>query len=390
MSSEPERNVDEPRPFSIAADPSLRALHRLHLTRRDGTPRAWALVAIAWVPLFVAALLRVAIGQRPAPILFDISVHARLLIAVPVMIHAERILSLRCRSAIDQLYAGRFADRAAVDLIIDKAERMRDSRLVEVALIVVVLLAGQAALWGLLAPTGVIAGGSEAGSLSFARLWYVTVALPIAQFVMARWLWHWVIWSYVVVRVSRLPLATIATHPDRAAGIGFLGIPMSAFSGFVLAISAILSSAWGTQILAGRAALQAFVPSFISFVILSALVACGPLLLYIGMLYRARHRELEQYNSLALSYVRTFHRKWIEARRDPEALLGTPDLQSLNDLIGSYQNLDQIRLVPFGPRPMISVWIATVTPMLPLVATTMPLDELLGHIGRALLGGIVG
>jgi hypothetical protein len=55
---------------------------------------------------------------------------------------------------------------------------------------------------------------------------------------------------------------------------------------------------------------------------------------------------------------------------------------------GSYESLVKIRLVPIGPRSVLSIWAAAVAPMLPLIATTMPLDKLLLDIGRALLGGL--
>jgi hypothetical protein len=390
VSSEPERGREAPRTFSITQGPVLRVLRRLHLTRPDGSARAWPLVAVAWGPLAAGALVCVAAGRSPAPILRDLSVHTRLLIGIPLLIQAERILEQRCRSAVDQLYAGQFADRAVVDRILDRAERLRDSRPAVLALAVLALLGGQALLWGFSGPTGLFAAISEPGELSFARLWYVFVAWPIAQLLVLRWLWHWSIWSYIAVHLSRLPLATIATHPDRAAGIGFLGEPIHGFSGFVLALSAVMASGWLTQILDGRASLQAFVPVFAAFLVLAAAVACGPLLLFIGMLYRARHREIDRYNRLALDYVRAFHRKWIEDRSDRDELLGTADLQSLNDLCGAYGSLERARLVPFGPRTIAGLLVAAIVPMLPVVVATMPLDELLRGLVHVLLGTLPG
>lgn len=390
MSSEPERGGGGPRQFLIAHGPSLRLLRRLRLARADGSPRAWRLVVVAWVPLLAGAVLRVITGHPPAPLLFDISVHTRLLIGIPLVIGADRILEQRCRDAVGQLYEGAFAERARVDRIIDRAERLRDSRPVELALLALVFLGGQALLWGFVGPTGLFAGISDAGTISFARLWYAIVAWPIAQFLVLRWLWHWSIWSYAVVRLSRLPLATIATHPDRAAGIGFLAAPIHGFSGFVAATSALLASAWATRILAGRASVQALAPELVAFVILAVILACGPLLPFAGMLYRARYRELVRYNGLALDYVRAFDRKWAESRPDPERLLGTPDLQSLNDLHGAYGSLVKTRLVPFDPWLIAVICVAALVPMLPLVATAVPLDELLRRIGHALLGGISG
>lgn len=381
---------EPPRPFSITHGPFLRLLRRLRLTRADGSARAWPLVAITWVPLMAGALVCLAAGQPTAPILRDISLHTRLLIGIPLLIQAERVLEDRCRSAVEQLYAGQFADRAVVDRIIGRAERLRDSRPVALALAALALLGGQALLWGFSSLTGPFAGISAAGEVSFDGLWYALVAWPIAQVLILHWLWHWVIWSYVTVRLSRLPLATIATHPDHAAGIGFLSEPINGFSGFVLALSALLASGWLTRVLHRRIPLQTFVPEFIAFVVLAAILACGPLLLFIGMLYRARHREIDRYNGLALDYVRAFHRKWIEDRSDHDELLGTADLQALNDLCGAYEHLEKARLVPFDLRTLVGLLIAAVVPMLPLAAATVPLDELLKQLVHVLLGTLPG
>jgi len=390
VSSEPERERAAAEPFSITQGPLLRLLRRFHLTRPDGSARAWPLVAIAWGPLMLGAAVCAVAGQPVAPIMRDISVHTRLLLGIPLLLQAERVLEQRCRSAVDQLYAGRFADRTVVDRILDRARRLRDSRPIVITLAALALLGSQALLWGVSGLTGPFAGVTEPGELSFARLWYVSVAWPVAQLLILRWLWHWVVWSYVTVRLSRLPLATIATHPDRAAGIGFLAEPINGFAGFVLALSALMASGWLMQVLHRHAPLQAFVPEFVAFVVLAAILACGPLLLFIGMLYRARHREIDRYNGLALDYVRAFHRKWIEDRSDRDELLGTPDLQSLNDLCGAYANLDRARVVPLAPRSLVGLLIAAVVPMLPLVAATMPLDELLKQLVHVLLGTLPG
>jgi hypothetical protein len=388
MSPELERGTEQPRRFSIGDCPSRRLLHQLHLTRPDGTPRVWLVVLIAWAPLMLGAFVRVATDHEFPTILLDLSVHTRLLLGIPLLIVAERILEQRCRVAISQLYSGSFADKADLDPIIDRAERLRDSRLVEVLLVILVLAGGQALLWGLLGPTGLVAGLDESGELTFTRMWYVTVAWPIGQFLLLRWLWHWLIWSYVLVRLSRLPLRTIATHPDHAAGIGFLSIPIVGFATFVLAIMTVVASAWETKILEQDAIVQTFVPAFIAFVVLAAVVAFAPLVLFGGQLYRARLREIAQYNDLALDYVREFQRKWIDAHRTSENLIGTPDLQSLNDLCGAYESLVKVRLVPFAPRETIPIIVAALIPMLPLVATAVPFDKLVKAVGGALLGAI--
>lgn len=385
--AELDRGIEGQR-FSTAGGPFLQLVRRLHLTWVDGSPMAWVLVAITWAPLCAGALLRMAFGLRPAPILFDLSVHTRLLIVIPLVIQAERLLDRRCADAIGQLYRGKFADQASIDRITHRAARLRDSWRVELAIFALALVAGQVVFWGHVGSTGLFSGVSGAGSTSFAHLWYATIAFPIAQFLIVRWLWHWVVWSYVVVRLSRLRLATLATHPDHAGGIGFLATPISAFSGFVIAFAAMIASAWGTKILDGHATLQTYVPSFVAFLALAVVVACAPLVAFAGMLYRLRHRDIARYNGLALDYVRDFDRRWIEDRTEP--LLGTPDIQSMADLANTYDQLVKIRLVPIGPRAIAGLWTAAVIPMIPLILTAMPLTELMRHVGGALLGGLPG
>lgn len=376
--------------FSITRAPSPRVLRRLHVTRADDTPRAWVLVVITWVPLAVAILVHLALGGRPPPILRDLSVHARLLIVIPLVLSAERLLEQRCRSTVRQLYRGTLVEPAALDRIVERAVRLRDSRAVALGFVVVAVGGGQLLLWGVLGTTGVFAGVTqeELGTLTFARVWYATVSWPILQILGLRWLWHWGIWSYVLVRLARQPLATIATHPDHAAGLGCLAGPISAFASFAFALSTMIASAWATKILHGHATMQSFTAPFLALLVVLVVLGCGPLYLFTPELYRARYRGLEQYSYMALDQVRQFHRKWIESRPASEQLVSSPDVSALNDLCGSYASLVQVRLIPFGPRQIVIIAVATAIPMLPLAATAVPIAELAKRIGSAVLGGI--
>ena len=388
MTSELGRAVVEPRRFLIEHDPFQTMLVRARIPRADGAPRAWVLVAVAWVPLCLGALLRVAFGHRPEAILFDLSVHVRLLVVIPIMLTAARLFEDRCRGAVEQLYRGNFTDPAAIDRIVDRAERLRDSRLAALAMAVLAVSIGQSTLWGILAPTGFFAGVAHPVSLSFAHIWYGTVALPIVQFLLLRWLWHWAIWSFVVMSISRLPLATIATHPDHAAGLGFLDGPIAGFVFFVAAMASTIAAAWGTQILQGRATMSTFISSFLAFVVVAIVIGCGPMLAFVGVMYRARHRDVSRYRHFALVYVRAFHHKWIEESCN-EQILGHADIQSLHDLDGAYANLDRARLVPFGLRSLTGIWLAALIPMLPIAVSGVPIKDLLHHLGSSLLGGLV-
>ena len=381
-----DREVRSSRTFSLAQSPFNSLLRRLHLLHANGEIRAIPLVVVAWLPLCIGVLSTLLLGERRQAMLFDLSVHVRLLLGIPIVVFAEHLLDVRCRGAITMMYENEIAERTRLDPIIDRAERLRDSRVAAVVIITLAILAGEAVLWGVTGSTGVVAGVAHARDFSFANLWYSGFALPLVQFLLLRWLWHWVIWSYIVLHLSRLPLATTAMHPDHAAGLAFLAGPISAFSSFLFGASCVLSSAWGTQILHGGATMQGLIPSFVVFVAIAVVVACGPQLAYIGQLYNARYRETWHYHTFSLEYVRDFRRKWLVKPASDE--LGSPDIQSLNDLGGAYGTLEKTRLLPIGRRMLVAIVLSAVIPMLPLAATAVPLTQLLKRVGSAMLGGL--
>jgi hypothetical protein len=170
---------------------------------------------------------------------------------------------------------------------------------------------------------------------------------PLFQFILVRWYFRLFIWAGFLWQTSRLELNRFPTHPDRASGLGFLGMSSAAFA--------------------------------------PLLMAHGPLLVFSPRLMRAKRTGLREYGILASRYVREFDRKWVRggATAD-EQLMGSGDIQSLADLGNSFQVIRDIRPFPFGRDAVIRLVVFTLIPVSPLVFTTIPLDELV----RKLLGAV--
>ena len=79
-----------------------------------------------------------------------------------------------------------------------------------------------------------------------------------------------------------------------------------------------------------RVTLESILPYFVTAFAIGLITACGPLLLFVRQIYRARLRDATAYHVLAREYVDEFRRKWIAEHPD-EPPLGTPDIQSLNE-----------------------------------------------------------
>ena len=104
------------------------------------TRRVIAFIVLGWFPLLV---LTVAGGQAlsgaTVPFLFDLDVHARFLLALPLLIGAELVVHQRLRVTVSQFIdRGIIApkDRVRFDEIIASTMRLRNSAVIEIVLIV--------------------------------------------------------------------------------------------------------------------------------------------------------------------------------------------------------------------------------------------------------------
>lgn len=374
------------RTFSLTdGGPFYQLVRRLRMLRPSGMVRSWWFALVLWLPIALGEVVR-ALRDLPADAtLLDLSPHVRILFSMPVFLLSERLIDAACRGSIAAMYGGELCDRGGLDRIIDRAERLRDAWWPELLLLALAITGGQLSLWGVF---GGIHGGPSTEIWSFPRMWYASIALPLVQFLMWRWLWRWLIWCYVLAGIARLPLAALATHPDRAAGLEPLAWPSSAFSGFVLAVSAILASAWGTQLIAHRARLQDLAPGALVFLLGVVVIAIGPLLMFCGHLYRARRRTMLEYTDFARRYTRQFHEKWIAQDGTAESPLGSADIQALNDLGGSFEVIGETRVLVFSPRKVLTLLVAAALPMLPLIASTFTLQQVAERVAKTVLGGL--
>jgi hypothetical protein len=380
--------VLDPKQFSLTeGGPFHRLLTRLRLHTRQTFGRSIGIGILAWLPLAIGEALHMAGGAQPDPMLLDLSLHVRLLVALPILLSSETLLERASRSAIASLHAGNVLDGALLLPILARAERLRDSRVMEAVMAGVALLGGQLVLWRVLGATGAFHGGAEVSVQTFPRVWYAVVALPLFQFVLFRWLWRWLIWSYVLWRMSRLPLRILATHADHAAGLTPLARPVSAFCFLVLANACVLAGAWGTQVLGGLATIRGFLPGLVTYLLISLLVGLGPLLLYCPHLYTARRVGLADYGDLVRDYTQRFHDKWIKDPDNRDQALGSPDIQSLNDLGEAFQVVARTRFFVFSSRNVMMVWASGLIPMIPLFAGTLTTEAVLKKILGTVLGG---
>jgi len=394
--TEPPR-LDRTDDFSLVlGGPLFQLFRRSHLTG-DALEllyrRILVITLIAWLPLLLLSVIDGSAlgGGIKVPFLHAVEMHAKFLLALPILIAAELVVHLRIRPAVKAFLVRGVVPPGEVprfDAAIASVLRARNSVALELALVVVVYTLG---LWFWRSQTAIEAttwyARPEGGRLNLtpAGYWYIFVSIPIFQFILLRWYLRLFLWFVFLWRVSRLDLNLIPTHPDRAGGLGFLGQSTYAYSPILLAQGVLLSGQIAGRIFEQGASLIDFKVQIVGFVAFFLALVLGPLAVFTPPLAQARRRGLSEYGTLASRYVQGFDEKWVRggAAKDDE-FLGTGDIQSLADLGNSFAVVQEMRLVPFGFRDATRLAAVTAAPLAPLVLTIFSLDDLVTQLLKAI------
>jgi hypothetical protein len=383
--------LKDPADFSlILGGPVYQLLRRTHLSG-DALQllhrRILVMALLAWVPLL---LLSAAEGHAwgdsvKLPFLYDVSLHVRLLIALPLLIVAELIVHQRMRLVVRQfMERGLIPDatRAKFDAAVASAMRLRNSITAEVLLIAFVYVVGVGFLWRTQVALDVTSwyGVSTDGRLqpSLAGWWLGCVSLPLFQFLLLRWYFRLFIWARFLWQVSRIELRLMPMHPDRCGGLGFLALVSHAFLPLLLAQGALLAGLMAERIFFAGAKLLDFRLELIGMVAVMVFVILGPLLVFGPKLAAAKRMGLREYGTLAERYTREFDDKWLRGGAPAgEPLVGSADIQSLADLCNSFEVVKGMRMVPFNLQTVVQLAVATLLPVAPLLLTIFSLEDLL-------------
>jgi hypothetical protein len=377
--------------------PLFQLLRRAHLsddaltmTRR----RIILIAAVCWLPLLVlAGLQRQWLGGGVAvPFLLDVEVHARFLLALPLLILAEHVVHQRLRNVVALfLERGLITDetRPRFDAAVASAMRLRNSVLAEVLLIAFVYGVGTLVVWrhytSIDAATWYFTSSNPRATLSGAGLWYGYVSLPIFQFLLFRWYFRLAIWARFLWQVSGIPLRLAPLHPDGVGGLGFLATTAYAFTTLAAAHGTVMAGQIASRIFFVGGALADFKFEVAIVVLFLLSLVIGPLLVFGSQLAQTKRTGLRRFGTLSQRYAREFEAKWLDGGAAPgEMLIGSADIQSLADLGNSYQIVKGMRYAPVTRDTVLQLAIATLAPMTPLLLTIMPLEQLLKTLGGAI------
>lgn len=361
----------------------------LNLCRR----RVIFIALFAWLPLLALTILggRVMSGVR-LPFIFDLDTHLRFLASLALLIAAEvnvhHVMGLIIRQFLERDIIAK-DDQKQFNYYISSNMKLRDSKAIEVLLIILVYTVGywfwkeyvnlETTTWYLTQVDGI-------SKFTLAGIWYVFISLPIYQFILCRWYFRLFIWYRFLWQVSRMPLHLNALHPDKAGGIGFLAYSLFVLSPLLIAHTILLSGLIANRIWYGGVALIDFKLEIIAAIIFLVFLVLAPLLFFMPVLARAKRNGLLSYGGIASHYVNSFYRKWlVNNAAQHDDILGNSDIQSLADLSNSFQVVREMRVLPVRAKTILQLIILIALPLIPLMISMAPLENIIVRLIRIIL-----
>jgi len=341
--------------------------------------RAVALsAAISWFPLLVLATVEgVAWGHGVAvPLVKDFLTYGQFLLAVPILILGEVIVGERLVLAVSELRRSDILtpeDTPTLDGILKRVVDLWEGRWVNSVLL---LLTFGVTFWSLWSEPKWLTGDWQlvGKRISLPGWWYLLISMPLLRFLLLRWLWRVLMWSWVLFRLSRLRLKPLPVHPDRAGGLAFIGGTQVGFGIVMSAFSVQLSCLVADAVQYHGANLVAYKSHLIAFVLIAVLFLVLPLLVFVPTLARAREEGLLFLSGSGHQGAEDLEKKLSSDRVGP---LPAETISGLADFSVLYENARLMRLVPIEWKHILALALAAGLPFLPLVFLVVPAQEVL-------------
>jgi len=192
--------------------------------------------------------------------------------------------------------------------------------------------------------------------------------------------------TLLFVRLGRLELSLVPSHPDRAGGLGFLERLPIAFAPVSLGISTMIASRWAHQIVHHAYTLAALKVPATMFVVVWTLLLLAPLVPLIRVMHVARRSALGAYAAMLAEQGRLVRSRWIDGTTKSDSpLLEPTGVGVLADSAEMFRAVQSMRSVPIGTTAIVGILLPIAVPMVAIATLQVPIRDLLLELTKALL-----
>jgi hypothetical protein len=238
-------------------------------------------------------------------------------------------------------------------------------------------LSGAASSW-------IVTVGPEGARLTLAGWWCALVSSPLFWFLLLRWLWRHGVWGLLLRDLARLDLRLVASHPDGAGGIAFIGQYPNAFTAFVFALSCVLGAAIAQTLLRSGLTAAAYGQLMVAWLIVVMILFCAPLLAFTKPLKRLKEATLLAAGSVATRRERAVENELLGSNMAAAADAEATAAGEIPDASKLYAAAKKLSTFLISRAAIVPVAAAALLPLVAAGATQLPIRELL-KIARGLL-----
>lgn len=345
-------------------------------------------VLVAWVPLVILAALEGNLySSEPgrASFIRDVGALARYAIAGPLLLAADAVAVAALSRMADRFFelcAPTGAEHARLVAAFVSVRKLRDAPLASLVIVALAYIISIATVPSL--PLSELpAWHLEAAghTMSWAGWWSLLVSLPLLLTLLLRWIWRLILWARFLRLASRVDLQLIPVHPDKAAGVAFLGYSLRACCLAGAALGAMFAGAVGNQVLYKGATLADYQFVIAGLVVCTVALFIAPLLAFSGKLLEVWRRGVHDYDELASEFGRQFEREWFgREHKEPVNMLDRGDFSAGTDLFQVADRVHEMRLVPVDLLSIAILAGATLVPFVPILFLVLPFDKVLRFV----------
>jgi hypothetical protein len=323
--------------------------------------------------------------------LYDFAAHGQFFIAIPAFLIAEPFMDAKMRAAVRALVDTRIIagddDRDRFSRIVRASMNARRWWIVDLSLLIFVYVS----TWGWMAEEltngsgswhARMIGGREVVTLAGWWVWFA--AVPAWFYLCARFAYKILLWSILLGRASRIRLHLLATHPDGAGGVSFLGTVQKGFGIVIFAIGAAIACTVSYKIVVEGAPTGTWATDgpWLAYILIAPVAFLAPLVMFTGQMYEAKNRDTSRYRAAAMHMARAFDERWIDDRqfRTDEGFIGNADIQAYANMAATYKDVAAMRVVPFDLGTARRLIVSAATPMLPLLVSRYPIVKIIADL----------
>jgi hypothetical protein len=190
------------------------------------------------------------------------------------------------------------------------------------------------------------------------------------------------LWWILLWKTSRLDLQLDGAHPDRAGGIGFLGMTLDNFKEVAFAVSTSFAGGLANIVLLSGGEVSRHKFEIIALIAVCMGLFAGPLFFFYGQLVRTRFRDTLRYWTLWQGQKRQFHGKWMRDSAEYPDMLGVQDFSEATDLSQILERVREMRIVPFRRVQVWPLLLAAALPFLAVMTLDVPIEEMIKRLAK--------